>query len=161
MFSAMDSTTEGAANLGRDLPLYGEEHFPFIPFRYGTSLGTGRFVNRWGGRCPPQPNGLCAAAHRVLSSTGWRFESPQRQLGDPQYPAFAYRWKVCGRGRAQARQVYSERFQKCDERFAILRRQMQSERMTFYSECLCAIGLEACRNVVIAHTAWVEPSFAC
>jgi len=51
-----------AANLGQDLPPNGEACFPFI--RYGTSSETGGFDSPWGGRCPPQGLGFCAAAHR-------------------------------------------------------------------------------------------------
>jgi hypothetical protein len=54
----MDQPVATEPNLSRDLPPSGEVCFPFIPFRYGTSLGTGTYADRWGGRRPPQRSGV-------------------------------------------------------------------------------------------------------
>jgi hypothetical protein len=59
-----------AANLGRDLLPNGEARFPFIPFRYGTSLGTCRCESRWGGHRPPQRLGFLRCAHRLRHCGG-------------------------------------------------------------------------------------------
>jgi hypothetical protein len=69
-----------AANLRRDLPPYGEACFPFIPFRCGTSLRTGGFASCWGGRCPPQQQAFCAAAHQLPSSRARHHNGIARRL---------------------------------------------------------------------------------
>ena len=78
------------ASLGRDLPPNWEARFPFIPFRYGASLRTGSSGSRWGRHRPPQRLSVCAAAHRLLSSTGRAFESHLLPSSDPQYPTFDF-----------------------------------------------------------------------
>jgi len=80
LMGAAGRPTTAAANLGRDLPPNGEGRFPFIPFRYGSSLRTGRFGSHWGGRCPPQWRCCSATAHRLPPRIGQAVVELRRTL---------------------------------------------------------------------------------
>lgn len=57
-----------ATNLGRDLSPSGEVCFPFIPFRNGTSLGTGTYATVGEGDALPNGVASCAATRRFSAA---------------------------------------------------------------------------------------------